>query len=194
MKTEDKNFINKIVNALILIILVIYLKGYFNIRYHNIIPTITIYPDNITEAKLVEELVNENNSYYIDLFKKTDDSVTNAFQEVVELSREKINDIVLSPHLIFITLFLKTLINRARPKQVINSLEIQKSKTANTPAYPSGHCIQAYYLAKKLSEMYPEKEDMLFKLAEDCALSRVYAGLHYHSDNEFGKYISLNIL
>ena len=99
-----------------------------------------------------------------------------------------------TPYLIFITLSLKTIINRARPKQVNPELDIQQSFTANTPAYPSGHCIQAYYLAKRLSEIFPDKNEILFKLAEDCALARVYAGLHYPSDNDFGKYISLNIL
>lgn len=73
-------------------------------------------------------------------------------------------------------------------------MENKKSQTANTPAYPSGHCIQAYYLAKYLSSVYPDRSDEFFKLAEDCALSRAYAGLHYPSDNEFGKYFALNIL
>jgi len=194
MNAIDKYFFNKILNIIITIILIIYLKGYFEVRYFNIIPTIYIYPDNIIEAKEVNKLIKENNSYYINLFKKTDDTVVNAFENIVNMDRKKLNDIVLSPHVIIITLLLKTIINRARPKQVITNLQIQNSKTANTPAYPSGHCIQAYYLAKKLSVLYPEKTDALFKLAEDCALSRVYAGLHYHSDNEFGKFISLNIL
>ena len=93
-----------------------------------------------------------------------------------------------------ITLLLKTIFNRARPKQIYTGLNIQTSISANTPAYPSGHCIQAYYLAKRLSIMYPNRSDEFYKLAEDCALARVYAGLHYPSDNDFGKYIAINIL
>tara|TARA_Y100000591_G_C21771617_1_gene665882 strand:- start:400 stop:960 length:561 start_codon:yes stop_codon:yes gene_type:complete len=185
---------NKIITTIIFIVLVLYFKGYFQMRYFNILPTINIYPSNEVEVIKVKNLVDENNKYYLDLFKKTDDTVVNAFQEIVEMDRDNLNNIALSPHLIFICLFLKTFINRARPKTVFTKLNAQFSKTANTPAYPSGHCMQAYYLAKQLSIKYPDKENELFKLAEDCALARVYAGLHYPSDNDFAKYISLNIL
>lgn len=184
----------KPVNFILIVGLVIYFIGYFQLRYFQILPTIKVYPDNDKEILIVNNFVNENNNYYLELFKETDETVVYAFEKVVDLSREKMNKYVLSHHLIFTTLLIKTIINRARPKQVNTNLNIQESFTANTPAYPSGHCIQAYYLAKKLAEIYPEKNEMLFKLAEDCAMARVYAGLHYPSDNEFGKYIALNIL
>ena len=189
----DKNA-QIIINFIITIILLIYFKGYFQLRYFKLIPTIEIYPNNLIEILEVNHFVSLNNKYYLDLFKKTDETVVNAFIEIVDMSKEEMNKIALSLHLILVTLFLKTIFNRARPKQVNTLLNAQTSTTANTPAYPSGHCIQAYYLAKELSLYYPNKQEQLFKLAEDCAMARVYAGLHYPSDNEFGKYISLNIL
>ena len=185
---------DKILNIVIFVALVIYLSGYFKIRYFPLIPTISIYPDNDIEVLEVKNLVNENNQYYIQLFKKTDGTVRDAFKEIVDLDDSEIDKIVLSPHLIIISLLLKTIFNRARPKQIYTSLNTQTSISANTPAYPSGHCIQAYYLAKRLSIMYPNRSDEFYKLAEDCALARVYAGLHYPSDNDFGKYIAINIL
>jgi membrane-associated phospholipid phosphatase len=183
-----------LINLIIIIVLAIYFKGYFQLRYFTLIPTIELYPNNDIEVLEVNNFVKQNNRYYLDLFKKTDETVVNAFIETVDMDREELNKMALSLHLILVTLLLKTFFNRARPKQVDTTLNIQTSTTANTPAYPSGHCIQAYYLAKKLSIYYPNKRDKLFKLAEDCAMARVYAGLHYPSDNEFGKYISLNIL
>ena len=184
----------KFVNIILFISLIIYFRGYFTHRYFFIIPTISVYPDNEQEILKVNHYVNQNNKYYLDLFKETDITVAEAFKKIVDLPRKKLENIVLSKHVIIITLLLKTIINRARPIQINSNLNIQDSVSAHTPAYPSGHCIQAYYLAKKLCILYPEKTDILFKLAEDCALSRVYAGLHYPSDNEFGKYIALNIL
>jgi len=185
---------NMLIFTILFIILLLYFRGYFMIRYISFLPTIKVYPDNDNEILIVNNLVEDANQYYLELFKKTDETVVNAFQEIVEINREELNKVVQSPYLLIVTLSLKTLINRARPKQINTELNIQKSLTANTPAYPSGHCIQAYYLAKYLSNEYPDRSDEFFKLAEDCALSRVYAGLHYPSDNEFGKYIALNIL
>ena len=185
---------DRILNILIFLILTIYMTGYFKIRYFSVLPTISVYPDNNIEILEVKSLVNENNQYYIELFKKTDKTVRDAFKEIVDLDPKQLDNIILSPHLIIITLILKTIFNRARPKQIDVTLDVQNSDTANTPAYPSGHCIQAYYLAKKLSVIYPNRSDEFYKLAEECALSRVYAGLHYMSDNNFGKYIAINIL
>lgn len=193
-KKEDDQIINVILNIVIIVILTIYFKGYFTMRYYDFIPTVKVYPENNKEIDIVNNYVEENNKYYIDLFKKTDLTVVNAFQELVEVDRKKLIDITSEIHLIIVTLTLKIFFNRARPKQVNPNLNVQESTTANTPAYPSGHCIQAYYLAKKLSKMFPSRESKLYKLAEDCAMARVYAGLHYPSDNEFGKYIALNIL
>ena len=53
------------------------------IRYIDIIPTIKVYPDNDIEILVVNYIVEDNNQYYIDLFKKTDKSVVYAFQEIV---------------------------------------------------------------------------------------------------------------
>ena len=63
----------------------------------------------------------------------------------------------------------KRIYNRARPHQVApEEINIHKgtmllSKTAFTPAYPSGHAFQSYYLARVLSIQFPEKKKNLFK-------------------------------
>ena len=183
-------------NILVGIIILFYISGYLRQRYFTLIPTIPIYPDNNIEVLEVKRLTHERNRYYLDLFKKTDRSVTDAFIELVDrdITIADLDNIALSPHLISITLVLKTIFNRARPLQIDNGLNVQYSISANTPAFPSGHCIQAYYLAKYLSKIYPERTQKLYRLAEDCALARVYAGLHYPSDNQFGKYIGLHII
>ena len=45
-------------------------------------------------------------------------------------------------------------------------------------------------LANVLSLEFPEKKEKLINLGKNIALSRVYAGLHFPSDNEFGEQIA----
>lgn len=195
-KTIVKSIYTDYTNIIVGIIFLFYISGYLRERYFRIIPTIPVYPDNNIEVLEVKRLTHEKNRYYLELFKKTDRSVTDAFIELVDrdITIADLDNITLSPHLISIMLVLKTIFNRARPVQIDTSLHVQYSISANTPAFPSGHCIQAYYLAKYLSKIYPERTQKLYRLAEDCALARVYAGLHYPSDNRFGKFIGLHII
>ena len=58
------------------------------------------------------------------------------------------------------------------------------SKTAFTPAYPSGHAFQSYYLARVLSIQFPEKKEKLIQMAR-----RIIAGLHFPSDRDFAWWI-----
>ena len=89
-----------------------------------------------------------------------------------------------------LSLFLKYFINRRRPKQLDNKLNVLEDYgTASTPSYPAGHAISAYFLSKKLIEKYPEKKNILQELAYKCDITRVKAGLHYPSDGIFSKYL-----
>lgn len=186
-------FKNNRLKIILFLIILIYLSGFLKKRYFLYYPTIPLYPDNDTEINLVKELVNKNDIYYINLFKKTDIDPCYAFKEIIPKKDEELKNIIQKPHIIFIIYFFKLLFNRARPYQIDSELNVKKSKTAHTPAFPSGHCIQSIYLANVLSLEFPEKSTELINLANNIALSRVYAGLHYPSDNDFGEKIA-NIL
>lgn len=86
---------------------------------------------------------------------------------------------------------LKWLYNRPRPYQVAAkhgiSFTPMSSKTAHTPAYPSGHTIQAYLLASRLSERAPQHRKAFMKLAHLISYSRMVGGYHWPSDITFGK-------
>ena len=138
----------------------------------------------IFEKKYVKEKNQDMNNF----IKLTDKSVSYAFQDIVIESREQLTKI--EGEIVPIILFCKNLFNRARPKQINKNLNVFESISANTPAFPSGHTCQAYYLAKKLSIKYPEKKEVLFELAEKCGQARIYAGLHYPSDHEFSKFLT----
>ncbi len=188
MKKKPNNiFKHKLYLLFILIIIIYCVNGYSLERYYQFYPTINVYPNNFNEVKIVEKYVKQKNQIMNDFIKLTDKSVSYAFQGIVIESREQLSK--MEREIVPFITFFKNLFNRARPKQINPNLNVFESVSANTPAFPSGHTCQAYYLAKKLSIKYPEKREKLFELAEKCGQARIYAGLHYPSDHEFSKFL-----
>ena len=189
MKKKPNNIFNHKLYLLFILIIIIYcVNGYSLERYYQFYPTINVYPNNFNEVKIVEKYVKEKNGRMNNFIKLTDKSVSYAFQDVVIESREQLSK--MEGEIVPFITFFKNLFNRARPKQINENLNVFESVSANTPAFPSGHSCQAYYLAKKLSIKYPEKREILFELAEKCRQARIYAGLHYPSDHEFSKFLT----
>ena len=180
-------FKHKLYLLFILIIIIYCVNGYSLERYYQFYPTINVYPNNFNEIKIVEKYVKQKNQIMNDFIKLTDKSVLYAFQDIVIESREQLSK--MEREIVPFITFFKNLFNRSRPKQINENLNVFESVSANTPAFPSGHTCQAYYLAKKLSIKYPEKREKLFELAEKCGQARIYAGLHYPSDHEFSKFL-----
>ena len=90
-----------------------------------------------------------------------------------------------------IILQLKYHYNRPRPGQVADAkgmdFDRESLKSASTPSYPSGHATQGRFIAKLLSDIYPEYGKQLMKIGDDIAYSRNMAKVHYPSDSKFGK-------
>jgi len=90
-----------------------------------------------------------------------------------------------------ITLRLKYRFNRPRPYQLAPfhnvDLSVEESKTANTPAFPSGHAMQSTLQALILGKIYPVLAKDALKLAKDISKSRIVGGHHYPSDIEYGE-------
>ena len=93
---------------------------------------------------------------------------------------------------------LKWRYNRPRPYQVAAKagapFEPMSSKTAHSPAYPSGHSIQAHVVASFLSERSPQHRQEFMDLAHDVAWSRVVGGYHWPSDCIYAKDIFRHIV
>lgn len=172
---------------IIIFFIIFYL--YTKKRYNKLLPTIPLYPNNYNDALIVKDYINKRSFENISLFQLTDPSIVFAFKPHVNESLFELSKIITQKHIIFIIIFLKYFFNRARPKQIIPDLDVLESKTADTPAFPSGHAFQANYLANYLSQLYPNKKNLFNDIAEKCALARVYAGLHYPSDNKFSKFL-----
>jgi acid phosphatase (class A) len=89
---------------------------------------------------------------------------------------------------------LKHQYNRPRPEQIAERLgfkvNVVKTKTHHTPAYPSGHTAYAAVGAYLLADMYPALSSDFFRKIGETGLARCLQGVHYPSDNEAAMVIS----
>jgi membrane-associated phospholipid phosphatase len=72
-----------------------------------------------------------------------------------------------------------------RPNQADPAL-VTPIPTPPFPSYPSGHATFSAAASEVLASFFPEEAARLRDLAEEAALSRVYAGIHYRFDSEAG--------
>lgn len=85
---------------------------------------------------------------------------------------------------------LKYHYNRPRPVQLghYHGIPVNPAiySNANSPAFPSGHAMEARLFALILSEKYSFAADKIMDIGDRMAESRLNAGLHYPSDSKFG--------
>ncbi|MCA0971250.1 vanadium-dependent haloperoxidase [Halobacillus litoralis] len=72
-----------------------------------------------------------------------------------------------------------------RPNQLDQNLATVVC-TPNHPSYPSGHATVSGAAEVILSYFFPGERRKLHQIAEENAVSRLYAGVHYPADNEQG--------
>ena len=84
---------------------------------------------------------------------------------------------------------LKSKYNRVRPYILDKRIKPLITKPEH-PSYPSGHATQCYFIAYLMSNKYPHNTKKYFYEADKIAINREYAGFHYESDTQFGKYIA----
>ena len=93
---------------------------------------------------------------------------------------------------------LKYFYNRVRPYQLANILSYplnpMPTVSSQSPSNPSGHTVQSRIFAEILSFRYPDQQDMLMKFADKCSKSRIIMGVHFPSDEIFGKQLSDGII
>jgi hypothetical protein len=84
-----------------------------------------------------------------------------------------------------VTWFIKYKLDVARPNQLDHDLATFVC-TPRHPTYPSGHSVVAGCAEIVLSYYFPEESGKLANLAEECAVSRLYGGVHFPVDNDEG--------
>jgi len=74
-----------------------------------------------------------------------------------------------------------------RPTQADSTITLADSLVLpNFPAYPSGHACLSGGIAEVIGHFVPEERSEMRRLAEEAAMSRLYAGVHYRFDNDVG--------
>ena len=157
------------------------------------------FPDSRIEVGLVmSEYIMKRMPSDVAFFRMTDMNPAAPFTNVIkpdEMTLEEMDKIMSSSRVMFVTKMLKWKYNRARPAQIAPELinkqngTLLHSESAATPAYPSGHAVQAYYLAKILARKFPAKTHAVMEIATKCANIRIMAGHLYPSDREFGRWV-----
>ncbi|WP_394236402.1 phosphatase PAP2 family protein [Niallia oryzisoli] len=83
------------------------------------------------------------------------------------------------------SMYFKYLYNTARPIQYkLNHSAV--IHTPPSPSYPSGHAAIAGCLQMVLSHFFPKESAAIKRVMEECAQSRLYAGVHFKADIEAG--------
>ncbi|GAB3513044.1 phosphatase PAP2 family protein [Emticicia fontis] len=61
------------------------------------------------------------------------------------------------------------------------------------PGYPSGHAAGGGTASVIMAHFFPADAELFNKMAEECAESRFYAGIHFRTDNEVGLQLGRNV-
>lgn len=72
-----------------------------------------------------------------------------------------------------------------RPDQVIPGFK-SYIRTPPFPGYPSGHSALSGAASEVLAYLFPDRVEEFRKMAEEAAVSRLYGGIHFRSDNDNG--------
>jgi len=187
-----------IICAIVVAVTTIHLISTKNERYYWWYPAaLTPYPDNREEAAVVvRDYIAKRTPADVEFALRVDEAPEKAFQSVIsesEFPASEMRRIMQHPLVVLRIKAYKALYNRARPHQAlpdrinVASGTLLPLKTADTPSYPAGHAYQGYLLASVLSRRFPHKKHAIDQAAERLAESRIYAGVHYPSDNAFSK-------
>lgn len=96
-----------------------------------------------------------------------------------------------------LVLKLKRHYNRPRPYQFAyygkQNFHPFQTISGHSPAYPSGHACQSHFLMEVMAFRNPNKRKDLIALGQRIADTRIAMGVHYPSDNAFGKKMAITL-
>jgi hypothetical protein len=167
------------------------------------------YNDTKTTKEEIEAIIavqkkamsSPNWQSYLDFSKNADEDLPHTISEHlstlgIDISAEELESF--NEEIGLIITALKKHYNRPRPYQVAyyteQDLNPFETVTGNSPSYPSGHACQGWFAMLYLTKKYPEKAQEFNTLAKMIENSRVILGVHYPSDNEFGKKIAETLI
>ena len=145
--------------------------------------------DDMKEALEVERIIKARTPEQVQSVRDHDQEPYYAIRKVCEENGLEFHDSEFKQIIkesVPIIKHFKDFFNRARPVEVLSSLNTLPSKTNKTRSYPSGHAAQSVILARYVAGKVPQLEKDLMKAAYECGYGRVQAGFHYVSDYDAG--------
>tara|TARA_B110000444_G_scaffold148662_1_gene139014 strand:+ start:19 stop:612 length:594 start_codon:yes stop_codon:yes gene_type:complete len=162
---------------------------FFRQNLHEVITLPEPPVDDLTEAYQVEKIIRQRTEKDVQSIQDHDQEPYYAIRKVCEKNDIEFHDSEFKQIIkesVPIIKHFKDFYNRARPAEVLSSLNTLPSKTNKTPSYPSGHATQSVILARYVAGKVPQLEKDLMKAAYKCGYGRVQAGFHYVSDYDIG--------
>ena len=162
---------------------------FFRQNLHEVITLPEPPVDDLTEAYQVEKIIRQRTEKDVQSIQDHDQEPYYAIRKVCEKNDIEFHDSEFKQIIkesVPIIKHFKDFYNRARPAEVLSSLNTLPSKTNKTPSYPSGHATQSVILARYVAGKVPQLEKDLMKAAYECGYGRVQAGFHYVSDYDTG--------
>lgn len=145
------------------------------------------YEDLIQLSRLTQNRTKDQEEFILSV----DDKVENAFKPLLENFNLDFPHSIVGNFSFFKDFVrdveaIKYYYNRPRPEQLADKYGIKinviKTKSIETPSYPSGHSVYAYLLERTLSDMYPIHSQAFAKIAESVGMARKMQGVHFDSD------------
>jgi len=162
---------------------------FFRQNLHEVITLPEPPVDDLTEAYQVEKIIRQRTEKDVQSIRDHDQEPYYAIRKVCEENGIEFHDSEFKQIIkesVPIIKHFKDFFNRARPVEVLSSLNTLPSKTNKTKSYPSGHATQSVILARYVAGKVPQLEKELMKAAYECGYGRVQAGFHYVSDYDTG--------
>tara|TARA_R110001583_G_scaffold114359_1_gene264840 strand:+ start:55 stop:648 length:594 start_codon:yes stop_codon:yes gene_type:complete len=162
---------------------------FFRQNLHEVITLPEPPVDDLTEAYQVEKIIRQRTEKDVQSIQDHDQEPYYAIRKVCEKNDIEFHDSEFKQIIkesVPIIKHFKDFYNRARPAEVLSSLNTLPSKTNKTRSYPSGHAAQSVILARYVAGKVPQLEKDLMKAAYECGYGRVQAGFHYVSDYDIG--------
>ena len=162
---------------------------FFRQNLHEVITLPEPPVDDLTEAYQVEKIIRQRTEKDVQSIRDHDQEPYYAIRKVCEENGIEFHDSEFKQIIkesVPVIKHFKDFFNRARPVEVLSSLNTLPSKTNKTKSYPSGHATQSVILARYVAGKVPQLEKELMKAAYECGYGRVQAGFHYVSDYDTG--------
>ena len=156
--------------------------------------------ETFQEIDLIQKAVNDDkqSDFFNEIADKKPMMVFKSYANLHDLQFDEKYFKAMLKELKSIIVSLKDRYDRPRPYQVARAygieIPIADIDSSKTPAYPSGHALQAAVIAGLLSSQNPDHEEALRNVADRVGLSGMQIGVHFPSDLSYGKELATLIL